>query len=292
MNSQFYEFVKVKFCLIIIFCLLCGIVVAQQPGKPILITEITGEDGELDLSEYIYRIVEKTRANFRNYPEGIVAVRICSSEPLPIALDFGIDHPFLVAERLRKDVDAYRDKYFDKKITEIVFLKSNKNCRRFKSGLFPTQYWFVPKGVDFPEFIEYKKLDDISKENLIFENFLRDKFLKNQSIEDTKSLFLINGKFFGTEENVQLTPETYLDAKKKIASLLKEHRTAYLLINTPDTVKERRKINPKAIELKTYLIKQGIGSHRIFIKQCSRCYSYIYEAESEEFYPEVSIIYQ
>jgi len=279
---------KQLFCsVVLLFWLLQVCAYSQISGKPVLMAELPDNVDGLDVSNYLNKISIKALDNFNKSPNGIIAVKVCSSEPLPIALFFGVDNPLINVPIFSKEYFEVSKNSIQKEIkTEIFFLRTDKNCKSHQRG-FPTQWWFVPEGADFPEFVEYKKMDDISISHLIYENY-------PPSNED-KFVFQINSQLLKTEKDVEATSENYTLAEKKIAELLKKNLTAYLLIAKPNTLsafrREKKIIDPKAIALRSFLNKQGIGNHRIFIRECSRCFSYMYQSKSKDLYPEVSIIY-
>lgn len=76
---------------------------------------------------------------------GTVAVRVCSKEPMPLALSIAAMNPFKVAKWMN-DVYNYPS-------DRVVFLRS-EDCLGSKSRVAATELWAVPKGAALPAFIE------------------------------------------------------------------------------------------------------------------------------------------
>lgn len=285
MISNLYHFVKKAFYLALIVSLYQDTGYAQRSSKAILMSEMQAipENVDFDISEYLYKLGMKTAANFDDYPNGLIAVRVCSPELLPIALVYGSTNPLSTTERFRELTNSFRVNLPPDAKTEIYFLRSNKNCKL--SEQFTVQYWFVPEDADFPEFVEHKKMDDIYINDLIYEILQLDD-------SELKFPFKADKMLLDAEDDVEVNPEIFETAKKKIAELLIQNKTAYLLIKMPDTLRQQRIINPRAAALKTFLNKQGIGNHRIFVRKCSWCFNNTYNSKSKDLYPEISIIYQ
>lgn len=78
-------------------------------------------------------------------PDDILAVRICSKEPLLPSLYKSAANPLFVASYL---VDFY--KYSPER---IIFLRS-EDCKESASKTSPTEYWVIPRGGAMPKSVE------------------------------------------------------------------------------------------------------------------------------------------
>lgn len=77
-------------------------------------------------------------------PEDRVAVRICSREPMPLALAIASGRPFLLSSNLAN---------YGYSQERILFLRSNK-CDSFDTKIAITEFWAIPKGASLPSFVE------------------------------------------------------------------------------------------------------------------------------------------
>ena len=72
-------------------------------------------------------------------------VRICSKEPMPLALSVAVMNPFTVARALNQGYNFARER--------ILFLRS-EDCLGSDSSVAATELWAVPKGAALPAFVE------------------------------------------------------------------------------------------------------------------------------------------
>lgn len=84
-------------------------------------------------------------------PEDMAAIRICSKEPMPMALVIATASPFIMLEYL-EHYDYSRDR--------ILFLRS-ENCLGAKHGIAVTEFWAIPKGATPPASIEAIKASQV-----------------------------------------------------------------------------------------------------------------------------------
>lgn len=245
-------------------------------NKPVLLGASTGFGD--DPGEFInHSIVEPAEKLFKKDLNGFFAVRICSTAPLPVAFYNDGNDYWQVIKIINERLNFLRTREFiNIPESKIYFLRNETGCRISKK-IPLIEYWFVPSYADFPAFIEVKKPEDISARNIISSYEYVDK-----ELFENKTL----------EQFVSLTSESYEETKLKIVKLLREDKTSFLLIRyviTSGTSKNIR-LN-KAIQLKSFLLSNSIGEHRIFVKECiARC---VFDEKSKNsIYPDVAIIYQ
>lgn len=271
-------------CLIAVFFVFCCLVNSQNLNKPIY---IGGNSPYYEDTDSLYHSLENIQEDFRKDPQGTFAIRVCSNDPLPIAFAdaAGVIYGINIVE---KQLNFLRNTA-SLKIPEskIIFLRNTKGCKFYKN-IPLTEYWFIPSYTDLPEFVETRKAEDIVIDDLIFQS--PDNLLNIKTITDRLVYsFYIDEKINTSKKEIKLGFENIQAAKNGIAELLKKDKTAYLLINIPSSANKRNNIALKANEFKSYLVKLGIGSHRIFIKNCLSCF---YPNNSEIQFPKVAIIYQ
>jgi hypothetical protein len=92
---------------------------------------------------------------FADQPGDIIAVRICSKEPLPLALAIASGRPFYLTTVLA-------DKYHYSR-ENILFLRS-ENCARHNLRIAITEYWAVPYGAPLPSSVESIKSSQVKAE--------------------------------------------------------------------------------------------------------------------------------
>lgn len=91
---------------------------------------------------------------FANKPGDIIAVRVCSKEPLPVALAASSGRPFYLASFLSENYNFSRE--------NIVFLRA-ADCSRH-SRIAVTEFWAVPKGAALPPAAEALKASAVNAE--------------------------------------------------------------------------------------------------------------------------------
>lgn len=240
-------------------------------NKPVFLAQVSPNPD--DITELInHDVVDKVENYLRKDPKGLFAIRTCSSDPLPVAFAYANGGQFfalrLMKERLSSFINPQTKEFAESK---MFFLRNDKGCKFYGSKSF-VEYWFVPSEADFPPFIEIKKTENFNNKVLIY----------NYKEFDGDLLSLTPSKDF-----TLLTPDYYESIKKKLVELLKEDKTAFVLVNYPTYGNSYN----NAVQLQTYLIKNGIGKHRIFIKKCAAS-CYISQEERKTLYPNLTITYQ
>ena len=140
-----------------------------------------------------------------------------------------------------------------------------------------TEFWFVPSNAEFPEFAEVRKPEDISSKNLIeLYSFIDGRLLSPEKFNDS----------------ISLTPEYYEIFKARLLEMLRKDKSALLSLEYLTTYgKFKYQILNEANKLKAFLIRNGVGNHRIFINQCIVSCGYDNKSNNSK-YPNVTIVYQ
>lgn len=246
--------------------------ISQISDKPILLGNRSHYDEDTDA---LFHSLENVRYMFEKDRKASFAVRVCSPDPLPVAFADAAGVSYGI--RIVKQQLDYLKEYSFLKIPErnIYLLRNEKRCKFYKNTTL-TEYWFVPSNANLPEFVEAGDP----------KNFLTDNLILNFKEFDGK---LTSSKKSG--DLISLTPVNYKIIKLNIFELLRKDKISYILINYPTYGTSRRIIYSKALQLQAYLVKKGIGKHRVYIKRCvTACY--IPENEKNALYPNVTIVYQ
>ena len=269
------KIIRKLFIVVFGISILCGFVAAQD--KPVLINRVPRyiEDSGNFRSLTLERIADNF---FDNYYKGkpqdaFVALRVCSPDPL--ALTFARDEydPSNI-------VYLIRDVFKTIPLSRVYLLRDDK-CQP-DTTKFYIEYWYVSKNADFPPFVEIQKIQDLKSESLIGSFSVTRKNLISDDI---------------TNDNIDLTPESYEIFKTKLVEKLKMDKTAFVLINYVNQRYSeidratRKLILKKAFQLRTYLISNGIGSYRICVKEAKDYYFVDDDSKPKVFYPDVKIAY-
>ena len=132
-----------KVLFLIIGLLLPSGVSLGQVGKPAAVQvrrcERTGSgfDAITEANYELTRIAAK--------PDDVAVVRVCSREPMPLALSIAAMNPFTVARALNQG--------YNFALERILFLRS-EDCLGPDSAVAATELWAVPKGAALPTFVE------------------------------------------------------------------------------------------------------------------------------------------
>jgi hypothetical protein len=92
-------------------------------------------------------IIQEAALDLKEYASGAedrVAVRICSKEPMPVALSTAAASPFILREHLE---------HYGFLPERILFLRS-LDCLGDNARIAVTEFWAIPKGADLPPSIE------------------------------------------------------------------------------------------------------------------------------------------
>jgi len=256
--------------LFFVFCLSSN---AQSISKPVY---IGGFSPYYEDPDGLYHDIEAAGDRFRTDQNGFFVVRVCSTTPLPIAVTnaAGVNWGIKIVKN-QIAVNKYSSNITIPE-SRIYLLRNTKGCNFYKN-LPLTEYWFVPSDAEFPEFAEIRKPEDISSKNLIeLYSFIDGRLLSPEKFNDS----------------ISLTPEYYEIFKTRLLEMLRKEKSALLSIEYLTTYgKAKNQILNEANKLKTFLIFNGIGKHRIFIKECIVGCGYDNKSNNSK-YPNVTIVYQ
>jgi hypothetical protein len=199
-----------------------------------------GNDGG-DLLNMLYKMGLEVDSTFDRAGDTF-AIRVCSNEPLRIALPVAAGAPFLTTIKLEKlGIPKSR----------IYYLRQNRNCTIPKNGYAFTEYWLVPKGAQFPEHAEARSAA----------NLLGYQFTNWGQIE--------KGDRHEVDDDIEwLTPQSYTTTLDKVVALLKEHKNAIAVFVVPYyTRSTSRQFNKRLAEAESYIRRNGIASYRLHTKR-------------------------
>jgi hypothetical protein len=125
-----------KKAVVLVFILCCHVMGQKvSSSKNVLIRTFSTGDFQNAVSDaafYLREIVDKS--------EGKIAVRICTTEPMPVALAVATGRPFLLQFLLESH--GYS--------SERLFFLRYKNCNYNKPDIAITEFWSVPNGEQLP----------------------------------------------------------------------------------------------------------------------------------------------
>ncbi len=207
---------------------------------------IVGTKSE-DVGEIIKLVSEKF-INSDGFQQASFAIRVCSKDTLSVALANAKGLPFTTAQYLEsKGVPN----------SKIFYLRNDKNCAESGNNYLETEYWFIPKGSEFPQFIELKKASNLNSLLFIRHTFGND---------SGKQIALFDA--FGGDETI-LTEQSYDFMLNDLTNMLKSDNTAIIIIENVVSGKSLSPLNKKVVIIKNTLMKQGISNYRIFVKNIS-----------------------
>lgn len=181
-----------------------------------------------------------------------VAVRVCSREPMPLALATAAANPFDVAAVL---VGGYA--YSTKR---IMFLRS-EDCLSQSSMVPPTEIWAIPKGAPLPSHVQVIASDAIH----------------------SKSLGVPRASIMGHPD--------YRSAARRLVAELKRDPTAVGIVLGYYIDKPRPGMSRRLREVKRILERGRIEQNRFFIRLTPwNDYVSLYPRDVEPKYPSVFLI--
>lgn len=204
-----------------------------------LLSSIGNEGG--DLLNMLYKMGLEVQAAKFDPKEDTFAIRVCSNDPLPLALPTAAGAPFLTTIKLEKlGVPKSR----------IYYLRQNTKCAIPANGFALTEYWLVPKGAELPEYVEARSAA----------NLLGQQFTHWGGVE--------KGDRSEVGETELLTPQSYAAILEKIVALLKENKNAIAVIQ----VRYYKRSSPSDLdktlaETQNYLRNNGISPYRVHTKR-------------------------
>jgi hypothetical protein len=193
-----------------------------------------------DLLNMLYKVTQEVDSVF-DRKEDTFAIRVCSNDPLPLALPAAAGAPFLTTIKLEKLAIQK---------SRIFYLRWNKNCAIPANGYALTEYWLVPKGAELPEHLEARSAASLEGQQ----------FTHWGGVE--------KGDRTEIGETEQLTPQSYATILQKISTQLKEQKNAIVMI--PFRYYKRfasTELNKTLAETVRYLERNGISSSRIHTKR-------------------------
>ena len=198
-------------------------------NRPVLLLSFGA--GDEDLSEAIYIVGERAKDKMES-DKGELAIRVCSSQPLILSLLSAYGNPFLAMDSLAKNHSISRSK--------TLFLRNDKNCRPTS-----TEFWFVPKDAEFPEFVEFEKAGQLGRQVLISDDYLFD-------AKDG-------------EGSQKLNPRLFESGLKKLLALLKEDRMRVVEISYPNS--QNPELAARVAKSREFLLRAGISDYRVHVKK-------------------------
>jgi hypothetical protein len=217
----------------------CTVVVGQtEKDKPSLLARLDPR-GEDVLNE-IYKLGLVVKSDF-DLKEDTIAVRVCSDDPLPVALSMAKGLPFVTTVKLEKlGIPKSR----------IYYLRQSRGCRLWPNNYALTEYWLIPRNAEFPEFDQAVGASCLSGYQL------------------TNADSLTKEEWFEVDTLEQVTPQSYALVLDKVLKQLKQNKSAVTIVRVP-----YYRLSP-TVELKTrlrqtlhYLKVNGISNHRVYVRR-------------------------
>src|SRR5438067_273686 len=132
-----------KILVIVIVLFVCSVTsVSQKSGPPkakLIRSAFTGGD--------FLHVIEEAALDLKEYasePGDMAAVRVCSKEPLPLALTIATASPFIMVEYLE---------HYGLSRERILFLRA-EDCSGNNPEIAVTEFWAIPKGATPPTSVE------------------------------------------------------------------------------------------------------------------------------------------
>lgn len=173
--------------------------------------------------------------------EDYFVVRVCSNEPMPVALALGSGAPFLTTLRLEK-IGISKSRIF--------YLRQNRGCKISPNNTAVTDYWFIPKGAEFPDFLEARRASNLAGYQL------------------THADNLEKGDRAEVGEVEHLTPQSYRIVLDEVIKLLANNKSAVAIIQVPYYRRSiTDELNKRVIETQRHLKANGIANYRLYIRK-------------------------
>ena len=161
----------------VVWFLLSMPVLAQQANKPTAAPSrrlVTRGETYSPLQE-IYLDLEGSAGK----PGDMMAMRICSGEPLPAAIFLAVINPLGVGERIA--TEGINGRVFFSK-DRIMILRSPE-CSVPHPPYVPLEFWGVPKGAELPPFVESAKLCQVLLEGRPSDELAKTRMAYRQSLK-------------------------------------------------------------------------------------------------------------
>jgi hypothetical protein len=111
----------------------------KQPKAKLVRTPFAGGD--------VMHVIQEAALDLKEYANGsgdMVAIRLCSKEPMPVALSTAAASPFIMLE--------YLDHYGFSR--ERILLLRSEDCLGDNPAIAVTEFWAIPKGAGRPQSVE------------------------------------------------------------------------------------------------------------------------------------------
>lgn len=224
---------------VVMIILFCFVGLGQTSKTQATLLGTFGPD-DSDLLNLLYKIgliLESTS----NSSEEIFAVRVCSNDPMPVALAMGSGAPFLTTLRMEK-LGIPKSRMF--------YLRQNKGCRVMSNQSALTEYWLIPKDAEFPSFVEARRASNLLGYQL------------------TNAGDLEKGDRSEIGEVKQLTQQSYRFILDEVIDLLNKNKSAILIIRMPYYKRSMGyELYNRVVETQKYLKVNGIANHRVYLKK-------------------------
>ena len=248
-------------CLALLLIVWCAMAAGQtEKDKPRLLARLNAR-GEDVLNE-IYKLGMDVESNFDSDKDRI-AIRVCSKDPLPVALSMAKGLPFATTVKLeRLGIPQSR----------IYYLRQSRNCRTLPNNYALTEYWLIPGDADFPEFDQSAEASCLSGSQLTNADSL------------TKQGWLEVDKLEG------VTPQSYKLVLDGVVKQLKQDKSGVVVVRVPYYgLSPTFELKSRVRQTVDYLKTSGIASHRVYVR---RIYSGSRPAfhNDEPQYPDVFLI--
>ncbi|MFL6253576.1 MAG: hypothetical protein ACJ74T_01000 [Pyrinomonadaceae bacterium] len=254
---------RVAICLLVLSLVLCAPQAAQtNNAQPQLLRAFDASGG--DVLNGIYKLGLELGATF--HPEGdAFAIRVCSADPLPVALATAMGDPFQTTLKLSKGGIPMASMYY---------LRQSENCPLVRDNYARTEYWYVPEAAGLPEFAEARRASTLSGYQLT-----RAGYLLPEEIPEVSEK--------GLEK---LTPQSYAAVLEKAAGLLRDHKSAVVVLQVPYFGKTPTpELNRRVAETRAYLSGRRVAAHRIYVKRLYAA-DRVLEPADVPLYPDITVV--
>lgn len=183
--------------------------------------------GDEDVAENVYRFREMVRSSRRTKADAMV-LRICSSQPLPIALAATAYDPLWVAQKIGSDTEHV-----------ILLRTSPKDCNR-ASGEGTIEVWFAEITDSIPKFRESYKASDLFMQTVVS-----------------------NDDWFHGLMSEAVTPANFLEIVKEISTVADSDRCSFVVFQVSKDPNSTRTTNLRSAQ--SQLIANGIPKDRMVV---------------------------
>ncbi|HEX7316774.1 MAG TPA: hypothetical protein VF297_22930 [Pyrinomonadaceae bacterium] len=231
---------RVAICSLILSAALCAPLAAQADGgRPRLLRYFDASGG--DVLNGIYKLGLELGPTVK--PGDAVAIRVCSADPMPVALAAAMGDPFQTALKLTQ-VGVPR--------ASIYYLRQERDCPLVRDNYARTEYWFVPAEAGLPEFAEARRASAVSGYQLT-----RADRLLPDDVTDV-----------GAQGLDKLTPQSYAAVLEKAAALLRDNKSAVVVIQVPYYSRmQTPELTRRVRETRAYLSGRQVAAHRVYVKR-------------------------